>query len=371
MPSTITRPAEVLQLLTKLDYHFRLNQCTQYIEVNDVPMSDGEAATIRLKLREHNVNNFQLVKDVISSAAEQNKYHPVKDYLKSIKYKRGLPIAALAAHVTDTDGVFGTWLRRWLIGACAKVFLAEQNPMLVMDGEQGIGKSEFSRWLCPLKDYFIESAINPDDKDHRLRLAGCWIWEVAELGATVRRADREALKSFISQRSVRVRPPYGHSDVTLDALASLIGTVNDEAGILNDPTGSRRFLICQVVKIDWDYTKKIRLDQVWAEAYAAFLDGEAWQLTRTEDKQAQDINERYETEDPIEGLLKQHYRVDARRVTWWEPTATVLERLYGLSGVTRSNSFALGGCCRRLKLQRVRREWKEQWLWGYTGLKLK
>lgn len=368
---TVTRPASILDKLNKLGYRFRLNECTRYIEINDTPITDGEMATIRLKLREHGITNRQLVDDVILSNADQNSYHPVREYFKSLKLKRGEPIAALASHVTDTDNVFGMWLRRWLIGSIAKVFLSEQNPMLVMDGNQGIGKSELSRWLCPLPSYFIESAINPEDKDCHLRLAACWLWEVAELGATVRKADREALKFFISRRTVQVRPPYGRADVILPAMASLIGTVNDEAGILNDPTGSRRFIICQVNKIDWDYREKIDASQVWAEAYVAFQAGEEWKLTPSEDRRATEINERYEQEDTVEGLLKRHYDIRSDRLTWWQSTITILEKIHGISGVTRQNSFALGACCRRLKLERARRKEHGQWVWGYCGLKLK
>ena len=131
--------------------------------------------------------------------------------------------------------------------------------------------------------FFVEGPINTDDKDCHVRLMGKWIWEVSELGSTVRRADREALKFFISQQTVTIRKPYGRLDTVKPAMASLLGTVNNESGILADPTGNRRFLVCKVESIDWEYAK-LSPAQVWAEAYQLYQDGEPWQLTPEEIK---------------------------------------------------------------------------------------
>lgn len=367
---TATKVLTVLDAFKKLKYDFRLNECTQRIELNGEPLTDGDDARIRIEMRDFKILNAKLIEDMIVSTAWQNKFHPVKAYLKKcIKtYDNKKHICKLTDCITDADKVFGFVFRYWMIGAVARVMQSEFNPMLVMDGEQGIGKSELSRWLCPLPDYFVESAVNPEDKDSKLRLASSWIWEVDELGATVRRADREALKSFISKKWVTERPPYGHHDIKRPAMASLIGTVNDECGLLNDPTGNRRFMICRVEKIDWSYRNQIDKNQLWGEAYQAYLDGESSKLKPDEYKRLQVVNERYEIDDAIEGILKRNYKVDANRTDRWTPTYIILERLYGVSGNTRSNTIALGSCCRRLKLIRQRKMYRGQFVWGFTGL---
>src|SRR3990167_6983816 len=294
----------------------------------------------------------------------------IKSYLKKClkKYDGKQHISELTECVSDADNVFKFILKYWMIGAVSRVMQSEFNPMLVMDCNQGIGKSELSRWLCPLPDYFIESAVNPEDKDSYLRLASRWIWEVAELGATIRKADREALKDFISQRHVTARPAYGRHDVTVPVMASLIGTVNDECGLLSDPTGNRRFMICHVDKIDWSYQKQIDRDQLWGEAYQEFLDGVSWKMKPDETKRMQTVNERYELDDAVESILKKFYKVDSTRIDRWVPTRIILEKLYGPNGSNRSNTLALGSCCRRLKLNRKRRPYHGQPIWGFTGL---
>ena len=153
----------------------------------------------------------------------------MKDYILSLSWD-GLPhIEEVANHFQDKDCVFHLWLRRWLLGAIGKALNNDQNRMLVLDGVQGIGKSYFAKWLSdPLEKYFIEAPINTDDKDVFLRLSSKWIWEVSELGSTTRRADREAIKAFLTMREITIRRPYDRYDTHKSALASFIGTVNDE-----------------------------------------------------------------------------------------------------------------------------------------------
>ncbi|MFQ5620177.1 MAG: VapE domain-containing protein, partial [Rhodospirillales bacterium] len=294
------KTAEYLKALAGLGYTFRLNACNDKLEVNGQPMTDGLAAKIRGQMRDAGYEHVNVMQDAYLGHAYDNQYHPIRDYLNGLKYDGGPHIDTLATYFEDAHQnsrlpdhpcpVFHTWLRRWLIGAVAKVFKAEQNPMLVLDGRQDLGKSYFAHWLCPLPDYFIESAIDPADKDSRIRLISYWLWEVAELGATTRRADREALKAFISTRRVTVRAPYGRNDITKPSMASLIGTINNESGFLSDPTGNRRFLTCTLTKINWDYADMDPAG-IWAEAVHLYRAGESWRLTKAERELRDSLNQ--------------------------------------------------------------------------------
>ena len=99
---------------------------------------------------------------------------------------------------------------------------------------------------------FSDSSINPDDKDDKLKAMQTWVWEVEELGSTIRRADVESLKSFLTCNVFSVRPAYGRHDVAEPGLASFIGTLNQSAGIFNDATGSRRFMTTTLTSIHFD-----------------------------------------------------------------------------------------------------------------------
>ena len=213
--------------------------------------------------------------------------------------------------------IFYLWLRRWLIGAVGKALEARQNVMLVLDSHQAAGKSYFVRWLgSVLPDYFSEAPLNPDDKDSWIRLMSTFVWELGELGSVTRRSDREALKHLISSRIVTVRKPYHRFDTIKPALASLIGTINNEAGFLTDPTGNRRFLVCRLTGIDWAYTKKIDPHQVWAEAVTLYKAGEPCLPTAEETKLQNAINDEYMV--PMLSLRRSKPKDQAPTQLWFE-----------------------------------------------------
>lgn len=313
-----TESAEILEKLKLLGYTFRLNSCNDTIEVNERPITDITKAEIRVGLRDIGLaKKIAAAEDAYTALAKKNSYHPVRDYLSSLKWDKDDHIGALAAflHSTNPPIVYrdGTsmalvhvYLYRWLIGAVAKVFHGSQNPMLVLDGPQGIGKSTLAHWLCPLAGYFLEGPINVADKDSDIRLIGQWIWEVSELDATTRKADQSALKSFITKEVVTVRKAYGAHDIKKPAMASLIGTVNNTSGFLADETGSRRFLIVRLERIDRKY-QQLDVAQLWAQAMALYTDGERAHLTSEESAMQRQINEGYQVETVLTDWLERAF----------------------------------------------------------------
>jgi predicted P-loop ATPase len=239
----------------------------------------------------------------------------------------------------------------------AKVYEGAQNFMLVLESGQDLGKSFFVRWLCPVavRAYFMEGPVDTQDKDTWARLAGRWLWETPELGATTRKADREALKDFITRQEVTLRKAYGHDDITRPALASLIGTINEEgAGFLNDPTGSRRFAIVSLTAVDRGYTA-LRPDDLWAEAFVAYQAGEPWQLTDAERAAQININEEYEVGSPLEGLLLKYYDVDPNGAGWSSSTDIIQDlESYGLKDNQRASLMELARVMQRLGVERQR-----------------
>jgi len=182
-----TEISEYVKMLSALGYSFRVNLCGDIVEVNGQKMEDFELATIRARMRQEGFVHMSALEDVIKMEAASHKYHPIKDYLRDVglDYDGNQHIMFLAAHFTESTEphkLFPFWLRRWLIGAVAKIFGDghNQNAMLVLDGPQNLGKSYFAWWLCSeLEDYFIESSIDTSEKDNLVRLVENWIWEVS------------------------------------------------------------------------------------------------------------------------------------------------------------------------------------------------
>ena len=322
------KTADYMRVLSMLGYDFKFNQARQEIECNGAPMTDELMKKIRGQVRDTGIWETHVAEDAYAGFAYDHRYHPVKEYITSLQWDGKKYIEELAAHFVDEHQVFGLYLRKWLIGCIARTMAREQNRMLVMDGRQGMGKDHFAKWLASglPTDYFYEGPIVPDDKDCRIRLMRTWIWDVNELGSTTGKQDREALKAFLTLEWIQVRKPYGHFDVQGPALSSFIGTANNERGLLNDPTGSRRFMVTKMLDIDWGYTK-IDVSNVWAEAYAAYLAGETWRLTGAEVDRANEINETYQMVDMVEEAIKGLFEIDLAQPAWTLSSRDIMETL--------------------------------------------
>lgn len=364
---------EYLAALSNMGLGFRLNVLNDLIEVNGIPITDAQAASFRAQMRDRGYADTSAMEDAYTHEAYVNRFNPVLEKLDALAWDGEPHIANLASHFTDKDGAFPIFLRRWLIGAVAKARVHAQNRMLVLEGNQGIGKSHLASWLSePFgADLWCEGPIDPEDKDCNLRLASKFLWEVSELGATQRRADREMLKGFLTRITVVVRRPYGRFDLMKPALTSFIGTVNEEGGILNDPTGSRRFMVAVITAVDWKYSAEIDPAQVWAEANAAFLAGESGALLGTEAQLAQRINSEHEMDEPAEGLLLKYFHVDPTDNRAWTPSVDIITTLEanGLHGPTRANMMALAAVMKSLGVNRARRRLQNGGqVWGYEGV---
>ena len=342
--------------LKRLGYEFRMNQMDDSIEVSASAITDPIRAKIRRDLRDMGYNRYlTAAEDAYMAQAYEHSYHPIQEHLDSLVWD-GIPRMVTLTSYFDENGsqqpVFETFFNRWFIGMIAKIYDNKQNVMFVLDGPQGIGKSYFIRWLASIfpPRFFIEKPINPNSKDDEVRLIKSVIWEVAELGATTRKTDREGLKHFISTKYITVRKPYGRHDITKPALASLFGTINNEAGFLSDPTGNRRFLVVTIVDINWEYQQIINLEQLWAEMINKYKTGqETEHITPDEIVLQVNRNEKYMIDDPFLIGLQQKCFADPTNTTDWASSNDILIFL-GYDPPRRGDAMALSSAAKKLGL---------------------
>ena len=368
------KPSDYRRALETMGFTFRLNEMDDAVHCNGIPETDIQLARLRVALHEHGYKDFGLAEAVFKWLASERPFHPVRDYLDSLTWNGEPAIGALTLYFEDRDNVFSDYLFRWLVGCVARAYATRYAPrvrMLVLNGPQNIGKSYFARWLAsPVPAHFIESPINTEDKDFRLFACRRWIWEVAELGATTRRADREALKAFISMPAVDVRKAYGKREIQKPALATFLGTLNNEAGFLHDPTGSSRFMCVTLRKIDWGYTG-LDVNQMWAEAVHLYRAGEPWDLTADEARRADEVNETYEVDTPMVDYILRHFDVDPADPGFM-PSVEILDKLREKSVIKdagRATMMDIGGALRKLGVERAVRRIDGKNTKGWTGVR--
>lgn len=325
------KPSDYRRALKRMGITLTLNDMDDAVHYNGVPETDITIATVMTGLREAGYKDRGVAQDLMMAVADENRFHPIRDYLGSLTWNGQDHIGELCTYFKDQHDAFPLYIRKWLVGAVTRAYakwMGAQSAMLVLDGRQNLGKSYFVRWLAaPVPGFYLESPINTDDKDFSIYTVRCWIWEVAELGSTTRRADREALKFFISRQRIHVRAPYGKREIDKPALAAFIGTLNNEAGFLSDPTGSRRFRVCTLHSIDWAYSENVDINQVWAQAKALYDSGERQELSPEEFARSEEVNQDYEVENLFIDWIRRDFDVDPDLRDEFTPTAEIYDTL--------------------------------------------
>lgn len=212
----------------------------------------------------------QRINEIICLLADEKTYHPLKDYLNSLVWDE---IPRLDKWISEICGVNNNeyYSEVGLKILCAAVYRAF-NPgckfdyMMILEGEQGIGKSTLlnilgGKWYL---DTHFSTKENKQDIIDMMRTA--WIVEISDL-AGFNKSTIEHLKSFITRQVDRVRMPYARLAEDFPRQCVFIGTHNPSGDntYFRDDTGNRRFWPVECKKIDLVKLREWR-DQLWAEA---------------------------------------------------------------------------------------------------------
>ena len=130
---------------------------------------------------------------------------------------------------------------------------------------------------CPestINDEWFNDNFNSLDGDRAFeKLRGMWIVELAELQATKRTKDVEAIKSFITSRDDTYRSPYSRRTEHHPRMCVLAGTSNP-VDFLTDRTGNRRFLpvACGIHDIISPFKDEIGTKATILQAWGEIMD---------------------------------------------------------------------------------------------------
>lgn len=209
------------------------------------------------------------LKAAIVLAANDNRFHPVREYLEKTVWD-GVPRVSSLFHdyVGAPDDAYSREVSRLMMTAAVTRIYEPGHKFdfaVILEGLQGKRKSTFIAALG--NSWFGE--LNGDFHDQKQMIElmqGKWIMEIPELSG-FNRGDVRSIKAFISTQKDRARLAYARRAGEFPRQCIFIGSTNDRE-YLKDDTGGRRFwpMMCALIgEIDIDRLNG-NVDQLWAEA---------------------------------------------------------------------------------------------------------
>ena len=349
-------------------YHFRMNVVTGVLEYSR--REDGSFQSItdfvensilrELKLKGMSISQSNLASLLRSDFS--SLHDPFKRYFESLPAWDGKDhLAMLMDTVKETNSEYWRWIFPKWISAMVASLLNDKvvnHTVLIIVGGQGIGKTTWIEHLVPpeLKGYIYSGTVNTSNKDTLGNLAECMLINMDEL-ENFNKTEIGELKQLITRSSVRLRKAYGRNNESLVRRASFAGSVN-YPNFLNDPTGSRRFLVCTAGDIDLQALKRIDTQQVYAQVIALHDEGFQYWFDKDEVKRVTAENKQYDALSMEEELIK----------LWIEPAredenvqflsaGQICEELTKVSlyPLRQNSSVTVGKILRKLGYERVSR----------------
>lgn len=222
------------------------------------------------------VRSLDTVAHAVKYVAQQQKFHPVREYLNALVWD-GTPRIDSWAHnfLGAADGEYASLVGRYfLMNLVARIFEPGciMRSVPVLEGGQNKGKSTALRILT--QPWYSDTMFQVNSKDAYQQIQGVWLYEISEL-ESFGRAEATAVKAFISSVEDNYRAPYERANERHKRQTMFAGTTNAHEW-LKDWTGNTRFWPLHVDvagPIDLEGLREAR-DQLLAEALALYRAGE-------------------------------------------------------------------------------------------------
>ena len=245
-------------------------------------------------------------------------YNPVTDYLDGCGAWDGCEdhIRRMATRVPTAYQEWPDLFHRWLLAMVAQWLNLSRDfgngivPLLI--GGQGTHKSTFCKLILPpeLREYYIDD-VKLDSAEQVERMLGRMLLvNIDEYNAkTVR--EQAKIKRILTEKDVQSRKMRSDQYVMRPRTASFIATTNEREPLC-DPTGSRRYVCCEVEGlIDTDTPVPYR--QMYAQAVSELRRGERYWLSREEEAEMERHNQTYRRQSSPEEVLLSYFAPAERR----------------------------------------------------------
>ena len=302
----------------------RWNLMSQEVEVDGQPLTTTELDCIYIPIQQRCWSvTKQQAKDALALASQTEAYHPVRDYLESIRQEPTIDISRLAStYLRPSDlelkqTIYDRMLVKTLVGAVQRAYEpgCQHDTCLVLKGEQGIRKTSF--WRTLFEPYFAIFRGKIGDKDSLLVVHSNWALELGELDHITSGTHAGHLKNFLTTNIDNFRTPYGPKSAPVPRPSIFVGSCN-EGDFLYDNTGSRRWWIipCEQTwpsQINTDSLAKSK-KSIWSSALKLYEDGYLTYLSPEDERENSRLNDDFGADNPLEDEINRYLEKNSKYV---------------------------------------------------------
>lgn len=249
-------------------------------------ITDTDMNYLLLYLEEnYGLTNENKALKAIDIVANENCYHPIRNYLDQLQWDGKERIRYALRHFLGSEESEYNYqaLKLFMLGAIHRAFHpgCKFETMLCLVGGQGAGKSTFFRFMALRDEWFSDDLRKLDDENVYRKLQGHWIIEMSEMIATANAKSIEEIKSFLSRQKETYKVPYETHPADRLRQCVFAGTTNRQDFLPRDRTGNRRFIPVNVYPeraevhiLEDESESRQYIAQMWAEAMVIYRSGD-------------------------------------------------------------------------------------------------
>lgn len=285
-----------------------------------------------------------ILRKILRSPNQVATYNPIHEYFDSLrgKYRGVSHIDLLMSHLTMREypgkkkGYYQErmyiYMKKWFVAtaACAMGIHPNDVAMGLIHAEEGIGKSYFFEFIVP---GCLRNLVADPKEDGKFNLeesfARCFLVYFDELFGISRR-NTEEFKKVMSASEIDVYLPREPQPIRRQRIGSAAFTSNkipEKGGFLTSAMGYRRWLVLELDSINQDYSKKVDVDQIWAEALLLIDQDFDYKWCTTDWNEFKEHNQRYLEETTSMKYIKMYFDFPVNGEGQWLQPKEILNLL--------------------------------------------
>lgn len=361
----------------------KIKEYVHPVEFNDI--------YLHLKDEDINVSASDL-RMLIMSRNQMQTTNPIAEYFMSLDkaYKGISHMDMFIDHLDIVD--FGDrednyyenrarlLFRKWIVSTAACALGIKQNEValgFIAPGE-GIGKTYLTEFITPqvLTDYYLNS--KSDDKfDLELEFSRNLIINFDEL-VGVGQGNAEEFKKVLSAKEFQFRSRCFAQKTKRIASATFTSNRNrDMGGFITTNMGYRRYGCIEINSIDWAYSTKVDVNQIWAEAMMLLQSSTFdFVFSREDFREFEEYNSKYIKQDNAHSLISEYFSIpesnDADGVEFMQPI-DIIKSLNNArkikSNMTNITEVTVGQALKALGFKKVQKRVSAGPRYGYLVTK--